>query len=294
MARALAEGRFVAVAEIASPRGLDLTASTVQARRFRERGALAVNIPDYPRSGARASALALAALVEQSGIETLLHYTCRDRTLIGMQSDLVGAHAMGIRNVLLTTGSPARSGSYPGETSVFEVDSIGLLNVAHRLNRGLDVAGQSIGVPTRFHLGAVVNPLAADPDLEWRRLAHKIEAGAEFLVTPPVLDIEAFEGVLGRLRDTGLPVLAGVAALESLRHAEFLSSEVVGVRASDALLGRLRGAADQAAEAARITSEIVAWLRERTQGLVFTWLHGSPLPAERLIESIGAGVALGR
>jgi homocysteine S-methyltransferase len=293
LARALAEGRFVVVAEIASPRGLDLTGPARQAQRFRDRGALAVNVPDYPRSGARATAMALAALVERSGVETLLHYTCRDRTLIGMQSDLVGAHAMGIRNVLVTTGSPARSGNYPAETSVFEVDSIGLLNVAQRLNRGLDVAGQSIGAPTRFHLGAVVNPFPADADHEWRRLAHKIEAGAEFLVTPPVLDVERFEPVLRRLQSTGLPVLAGVAALESVRHAEFLSSEVVGVRASDDLLTRLRAAADEAAEAAAITSEIIAWLRARTQGLVFTWLHGSPQSVERLIESAGASLALG-
>jgi homocysteine S-methyltransferase len=291
LARDLADGRFVVVAEIASPRGLDLTAPAAQARRFRERGAVAVNVPDYPRSGARASALALAALVQQSGVETLLHYTCRDRTLIGLQSDLVGAHAMGIRNLLLTTGSPARSGNYPDATSVFEVDAIGLLNVAHRLNQGLDVAGQSIGAPTRFCLGAVVNPFAADPENEWRRLSHKVEAGAEFLVTPPVLDPEAFETALDRLRGTGLPVLAGVAAIESVRHVEFLSSEVVGVRASERLLARLRGANDQQAEALAATTEIVEWLRERTQGFVVTWLHGSAGSAERVVALSGGSAA---
>jgi homocysteine S-methyltransferase len=287
LARALAAGRFPVVVEIAAPRGLDLRAPAEQARRYRALGATAVNIPDYPRSGARASALALATLIAAQGIETLLHYTCRDRTLIGMQSDLVGAHAMGIRNVLATTGSPARSGNYPEGSSLFEVDAIGLLNVVGRLNQGLDVAGQPLGSTSSFHVGAVVNPFAADPEEEWRRLALKVEAGAEFIVTPPVLDPEGFEPALRRLSDTGLPVLAGVAALEGLRHAEFLSSEVVGVRAAESVLERLRAAADEAAEARTITAEIVARLRERVQGLVVTVLHGSAAAAEQLLPVLG-------
>ncbi len=141
LAQALADGQFAVVAETTAPRGLDLTSTAAQAARFRALGAVAVNVPDYPRSGARASALALASLVEHSGVETLLHYTCRDRTLVGMQSDLVGAHAMGIRNVLLTTGSSARAVSYPHVTSMFEVDAIGLIRLASRLNRGLDIVG---------------------------------------------------------------------------------------------------------------------------------------------------------
>ncbi len=288
LARALADGRFALVVEIASPRGLDLAAPSVQARRFRDRGALAVNVPDYPRSGARATALALAATIQGQGVETLLHYTCRDRTLIGMQSDLVGAHAMGIRNLLLTTGSPARAGNYPDATSVFEVDALGLLNLVGCLNQGLDVAGQPLGATTAFHVGVTVNPFAADPDAEWRRLARKIEAGAEFVVTPPILDIEGFAPALQRIQDTGLPVLAGVAALDGVRHAEFLSSEVVGVRASDTIMRRLRAATDDAAEAREVTAEIVAWLRTRVQGLVLSTLHGSPAPAEQLLSDLGA------
>ena len=287
MAAALDAGRFVVLAEVAAPRGVDLTGSLSAARKLRSLGAVAVNVPDYPQSGARASALTLSALIENAEIETMLHYTCRDRTLIRMQSDLVGAHAMGLRNVLLTTGSPARIGSYADATSVFEVDAIGLINMVTRLNQGLDIAGQPIGRPTRFHIGAVVNPFAIDPAAEWRRLAHKIEAGAEFLVTPPILDVAALEPALRPLQETGLPVLAGLAALEGLRHAEFLASEVVGVRVADTVLERLRQTDDQEAEAMAITLEISAWLRQRVNGLQVTSFHGSPLTAEKLLTKLG-------
>jgi methionine synthase I (cobalamin-dependent)/5,10-methylenetetrahydrofolate reductase len=278
--------KSVVLAEVAAPRGVDLTSSLAAARTFRSLGAVAVNVPDYPQSGARASALTLSALVESAEIETVLQYTCRDRTLIRMQSDLVGAHAMGLRNVLLTTGSPARIGSYADATSVFEVDAIGLINMVTRLNQGLDIAGQPIGAPTRFHIGAVVNPFAIDPAAEWRRLAHKVEAGAEFLVTPPVLDVEALEPALKPLLDTGLPVIAGLAALEGLRHAEFLASEVVGVRVADTVLERLRRADDQEAEAMALTLEIAAWLRQRVNGLQVTSFHGSLLTTEKLLKEL--------
>ncbi|ODS56160.1 MAG: hypothetical protein ABS36_07025 [Acidobacteria bacterium SCN 69-37] len=289
LARSLASGTFALVVEMAAPRGLDVEAAVAQARRFCDLGAVAVNVPDYPRSGARASALALAALLEQHGIETLLHYTCRDRTLAGMQSDLVAAHVMGIRNLLATTGSPSRQGNFPDVTSTYELDAIGLLNMTSRLNAGRDVAGEPLDGATQFHVGATINPFAAEPDVEWQRLERKIAAGAGFIMTPPVLDPEALEPVFARLARLGLPVLAGVAALEHARHAEWLSSEVVGVRASEAILDRLRRAADPAAEAAAVTTEIMAWLRGRVQGLVLTWLHGSAATAEQRIMDAGTG-----
>jgi homocysteine S-methyltransferase len=287
LAAALAGGRFALVVEVAAPRGLDLAEPLVRARRFRDLGALAVNVPDYPKSGARVSALALAALLEQSGTETILHYVCRDRRLVGMQSDLVAAHALGLRNLLLTTGTPAGTGSHPEASSLFEVDAIGLVNLVAHLNRGLDLGGQSLGAAARFHIGAVVNPFAADMGAEWRRIAHKIDAGAEFFVTPPILDVEAFAPVLRRLQDTGRPVLAGLAALESVRHAEFLASEVIGVRLPEWLVPRLRQARDAAAEAMAISSEIASWLAERTSGLQVTSFHGSPETAEHLLGTIG-------
>ncbi|HEX7779703.1 MAG TPA: bifunctional homocysteine S-methyltransferase/methylenetetrahydrofolate reductase [Vicinamibacterales bacterium] len=286
LGRALDDRRFVIVTEVSAPRGLDLAAAAAQARRFRDLGATAVNVPDYPKSGARASALALAVLLEQARIETLLHYSCRNRNLMGMQSDLVGAHAMGLRNVLLTTGNPAPQATYPDATSVFDVDAIGLTNMVVRLNQGRDIADQPLGAPTQFHVGVAVNPFAPHLEAEWRRLDHKVEAGAEFIVTPPILDVAAFDAVLPRLRGTGLPVIAGVAALESVRHAEFLASEVVGVRVADALLERLRRAGDEAAEALAAAFEIARALAERVHGLQISTVHGSPQTGERLLAQI--------
>jgi homocysteine S-methyltransferase len=285
LARAFLDGRFAVVAEVAAPRGLDLSSAVKQARRFRELGAVAINVPDYPKSGARASALALASLLQHDGgVETVLHYTCRDRTLLGMQSELVGAHTLGLRNVLITTGSPAPQGSYSDATSVFDVDAIGLTNMVVRLNRGLDIGGQPFGAPTAFHVGVVVNPFAPDPEAEWRRLDHKIEAGAEFIVTPPVFDLEGLDAALPRLRAAGVPIVAGVVALESVRHAEFFASEVAGARVPEALLDRLRGAGNEADEALAATREIVKGLRDRVQGIQVTGFHGSPATVERLLR----------
>jgi 5,10-methylenetetrahydrofolate reductase len=258
-----------------------------QARRFRDLGAIAVSVPDYPKSGARASALALGVLVERQGpVETLLHYSCRDRSLIGIQSDLVGAHAMGLRNVLLTTGTPAPQARYPDATSVFDVDAIGLTNMVARLNHGLDIAGQPIGAPTLFHIGVAVNPFAPDPDAEWRRLEHKVEAGAEFLMTPPIFDLAAFDRVLPRLKSTGLPLLAGVAALEGVRHAEFLASEVVGVRLPDTLIDTLRRSGDERAAAMAATVDLSRELSSRVEGLQVTSVHGSSQTAEALLTAL--------
>jgi homocysteine S-methyltransferase len=287
LARRLADAEFVVVVEVSSPRGMDVTGAVDQARRYHELGAAAVNVPDYPRSGARLSPIALAVTMQQAGpIETLLHYSCRDRNLMGMQSDLVGAHALGIRNVLLTTGSPAPRASYADAASVFDVDAIGLTNLVTRLNHGLDVAGQPVGRAAAFHIGAAFNPFATSPEAEWRRLAHKIEAGAEFLVTPPIFDVDAFEPSLSRLADSGLPILAGIAPLSSLRHLEFLQSEVIGVRVPPALVDRLRGASDEAAEAGAATLEVAARLRGRVQGLQVTMLHADPAAAEALLASL--------
>src|SRR6516225_9157038 len=184
LAHAMAEGRFVTMVELRPPRGYQTDQVIDRARRLRIHGADVINIPDGQRAGARLSALSLAVLVEQqAGIETLLHYACRDRNLLGIQSDLLGAHAMGLRNLLLITGDPGRVGDYPDATAVFDVDSIGLTNLVSRLNRGCDVGGQTIGAPTAFHLGLSVNPAATNLDQELRRFEYKVEAGAEFALT---------------------------------------------------------------------------------------------------------------
>jgi homocysteine S-methyltransferase len=193
---------------------------------------------------------------------------------------------MGVRNVLLTTGEPPREGSVA--RSMFDVDAIGLVNMVAQLNRGLDIGGQSLGAPTRFHIGVAVNPFSSTPDIEWRRLEYKVEAGAEFLMTPPILDLSAFDAYLGRLQGTGLPVLAGVIALESLRQAEFLASEVPGVTVPESVLARMRAASDEVAEGLAITREIVEGLRGRVQGVHITGLHASSEAVAGLLDRLGS------
>jgi homocysteine S-methyltransferase len=230
-----------------------------------------VNVPDGQRSGARLSALALAVLIEQqAGIETVLHYACRDRNLLGIQSDLLGAHAMGLRNLLLITGDPGRVGDYPDATAVFDVDSIGLTNVVNRLNHGGDVGGQPIGAPTAFHIGVSVNPGASNVDDEVRRFDYKVEAGAEFVITRPVFDLGGFERFLRRIEGARLPIVAGVFPFDSARNADFLANEVPGARVPDGLLERMRradGNEAAAAEGIAIAREIAAGLRGGVQGI---------------------------
>jgi homocysteine S-methyltransferase len=271
LAHALARGSFVAMAEIEPPKGHDCGALIDRARTLKIRGIDAINVPDTPRVRASTSALATAILIEQrAGVETLLHYTCRDRNLLGMQSDLLGAHAMGLRNLLITTGNPPIVGDYPQATGVFDVDSIGLANVVTRLNHGLDVGGASIGAPTSFHLGVVVNSTALDLELELRRFAFKAEAGAEFAVTQPVFDVEALRAFLARVERCHVPVVAGIWVFDSLRNAEYMANEVPGVRVPPALVERMRQAEEKGnalAEGVAIARELVLAARAFVNGV---------------------------
>jgi homocysteine S-methyltransferase len=263
-----------------------------QARALRIHGVDLVNIPDAPRSSARMSALSAALLIQQqSGVETILHYACRDRTLLGMQSDLLGAHAMGIRNVLLVTGDPPKVGDYADATSVFDVDSIGLVNMVHRLNAGADVGGQPIGQPTAFHIGVAVNPGALNLDEELRRYAFKVEAGAEFAITQPVFDAAELAAFVERVRAHRIPVLAGIMPLESLRHAEFMANEVPGVRVPDAVLERMRRAESDGRagdEGLTIAREIAAEVRPLVQGIQ---IATAPRAVDSVLEVIAAVAA---
>lgn len=287
--RVLSSGTFAWVGEAAAPRGLDLDQATAHARSLKAAGAVAVSVPDYPRNGARVSALALALHIERAvGLEAILHVSCRDRNLMGLQSDLLGAHAMGIRNVLLTTGDPAPQSAYADATAGFDVDAVGLLNMATRLNQGLDIGGQPLGRVTGFHMGAAVNPFAPNPSAEWRRLEFKVEAGAEFLLTPPIFDVAAFEAVLPRLQATGLPVITAVVAVESARQVEFHASEVTGVRLPDGLLDALRSAPDEAAFGVEWSVTTARALRACSQGLRVSTLHGSVGSAHRLLARLAA------
>jgi len=270
-ANALARGTFVVAVEVMPPRGFQTDQVLERARRLKIGGVDLISIPDGQRAGARISVLSLAVLTEQqAGIETLLYYACRDRNLLGIQSDLLGAHAMGVRNLMLVTGDPGRVGDYPDATAVFDVDSIGLTNVVSRLNRGCDVGGQTIGAPTGFHIGVSVNPAASNIEQEMRRFEYKVEAGAEFVVTRPIFDVGAFERFVRRIESARLPIIAGVLPFESARNDEFLANEVPGVRVPEALLERMRRADGQeraAAEGIAIARQIAAELRGGVQGV---------------------------
>ena len=270
LARALAEGRWATIVQLTPPKGFVSDAIVDHARALKAHGVDVVQIPDGQR-GARMSALSLAVLIQQKAcIETVLQYSCRDRNLLGMQSDLLGAHAMGVRNLLIVTGDVRSVGDYPDATAVFDVDSIGLTNVVARLNRGLDIGGQAIGSPTAFHVGVQVNPGAEDLDAEIRRFEYKVGAGAEFAVTKPVFDVGTFERVFRRIESARLPVIVGLWPFESALNAEFMANEVPGVRVPEAVLERMRRVATPeaaAAEGVAIAREIGCALRSTVQGV---------------------------
>jgi len=287
LGRVLASGGFAWVGEAAAPRGLDLATATEHATALKAAGAVAVSVPDYPRNGARVSALALALHIEQAaGLEAILHVPCRNRSLMALQSDLLGAHAMGVRNVVLTTGDPVPQSAYADTTSGFDVDAIGLLNMATRLNHGVDIGGQSLGRTTTFHVGAAVNPFADDLDAEWRRLDFKVEAGAEFLLTPPVFDLAALDRVWGRLEATGLPIITAVVAVESARQVEFHAGEVTGVRLPGGLVDALRAAPDEAVAGHQWALTMGRALRARGHGLRVSSLHGTVAAAHQLLQAL--------
>ncbi len=290
LARKIAGGTFVIGVELLPPRGFEAQPVVERARALKGRGVDYVNIPDGLRAGARLSALSLAVLVEQqAGIETLLHYSCRDRNLLGIQSDLLGAHAMGLRNLLLITGDPGRVGDYPDATAVFDVDSIGLTNLVSRLNHGCDIGGQAIGAPSAFHVGVSVNPAASNLDDELRRFEYKVEAGAEFVVTRPIFDVTSFERFMKRVESARLPVVAGVFPFDSARNAEFMANEVPGVRVPDALMERMRKADghDRAsAEGVAIAREIATALRSAVQGIQVSTASGNIEAALAVVDGL--------
>jgi methionine synthase I (cobalamin-dependent)/5,10-methylenetetrahydrofolate reductase len=291
LAAALTAGRFATIVELLPPKGFVGDDIIEQARALKIRGVDVVNIPDGPR-GPRMSALALAVLVQQkAGIETVLQFSCRDRNLLGMQSDLLGAHAMGIRNVVVVTGNARMVGDYPDATAVYDVDSIGLTNVITRLNHGLDIGGQGIGTPTGFHVGVRVNPGAESLDSEVRRFEYKVEAGAEFAITRPVFDAATFERFYRRIESCGIPLLAGVWPFASLIDAEFMANEVPGVRVPDQVLERMRradGAEAAAAQGIAIARETVTAIRGMVQGVHIAAPGGRIDAALAVLDGIAA------
>ncbi len=262
---------FVTLVELVSPRGVSPAQQVLKARRLSTFGIDAINIPDGPRASARMSALALAAIIQREvGIETVLHFACRDRNVIGMQSDLLGAWALGLRNILAITGDPPKLGNYPDATAVFDVDAIGLTNLINRLNHGLDLAGNPIGEPTGFSIGVGVNPGAINLDEELRRLDWKIEAGAEYMITQPVFDIRILEKFMKRTEQVKLPLICGIWPLVSYRNAEFMNNEVPGASVPPEILERMRQMTTKEegfAEGIRIARETYDHIRGEVAGV---------------------------
>lgn len=269
----LSKAEFVASVEIVPPRGVDATKMLESVKALKEAGVHAVNVPDGPRAQSRMGALMTSLLIEQRvGIETITHYCCRDRNLLGMLSDLLGASAMGLRNLLLITGDPPKMGPYPDATAVFDIDSIGLTNLVSRLNHGMDPGGHAIGEPTKFAIGVGVNPAALDAAHERHRFEFKVEAGAEFAVTQPVFDAAQLEKFVASVAHVRIPIIAGIWPLVSARNAEFLANEVPGVVVPDTIVARMRKANEKSkdhatAEGVAIAREMLARVRGAVQGV---------------------------
>lgn len=271
LGRKLAAQEFIKIVEMIPPKGHEYAAAIEAAKYLQAHHVDAINVPDAPRSSARMNAISLAILLEKSTeIESLAHYTCGDRNLLGMQSDLLGAYALGLRNLLLITGDPPQTGDYPDATAVYDVDSIGLTNMVHRLNEGVDVGGKSIGKPTGFVIGVGANPGAINNDEELKRFYYKVEAGAEFALTQPVFDVAVLERFLRRIEDCKIPVIVGILPLANYKTAEFLNYEVPGCSVPEPILERMRRAEDPEAaraEGIRISQGILERIRGMVQGV---------------------------
>ncbi len=272
-ARKVARGEFVTSVEVLPPKGCDAQKTLDSIRLLVDAGVDAVNIPDGPRAQTRMSAQATAILVEQQvGIEAVLHYCCRDRNLLGMMSDLLGAAALGLHNLLIITGDPPKMGPYPDATAVFDIDSIGLTNMVNKLNHGLDLGNNPIGRPTSFSIGVGVNPGAINLEEEIRRFEWKVEAGAEYAITQPVYDTEQLHSFLKKIEHVRIPIIAGIFPLVSIRNAEFMHNEVPGVNVTSDILDRMRKASDKSKEEAReegikIARESLVEIRDLIQGV---------------------------
>jgi methionine synthase / methylenetetrahydrofolate reductase(NADPH) len=290
LGRKLAAGEFVTLVEIVPPKGTDFRKEVEGAKYLKAAGIDAINIPDSPRASARLSNLALCILVQQqAGIETALHFTCRDRNVLSMQSELLGCYAMGIHNLICITGDPPKMGNYPDATAVFDVDAIGLVNIVHGLNFGLDIGGNPIGSGTRFAIGVGANPGIGNIDEEIRRFEYKVEAGADYAVTQPVFDVTLLEQFLRRIEHCRIPVLAGIWPLTSVRNAEFMKNEL-RVSVPDGIIERMTRApnADAArAEGILIAREMLHQVRGLVQGAQVAAPLGRYSSALQVLDGMG-------
>lgn len=294
LGRKLATGEFVTLVEIVPPKGIDFRKEVEGAKFLKAAGIDAINIPDSPRASARMSNLALCTLVQQQAeMETVLHFTCRDRNVLSMQSELLGCYTMGIHNLICITGDPPKMGNYPDATAVFDVDAIGLVNIVHNLNFGLDIGSNPIGTGTKFVIGVGANPGIVNIDEEVRRFEYKVQAGADYAVTQPVFDIALLEQFLRRIEHYRVPVLAGIWPLTSVRNAEFMKNEL-RVSVPDSIIERMSKAPN--AEAARAEGiEIAREMLHQVRGLVQGAQVAAPLgrysSAVEVLDGMGSTAA---
>ncbi|MCU1323794.1 MAG: homocysteine S-methyltransferase [Acidobacteriaceae bacterium] len=261
----IAAGEFVTLVEIVSPKGIDCSKEIEGASMLYKLGVDAINVPDSPRASARMSAQSLCVQIQQQvGIETVLHYTCRDRNILSIQSDLLGASSIGLKNILCLTGDPPKLGNYPDATAVFDVDAIGLVKIVRELNYGLDIGKNPIGESTGFTIAVAANPGVPDIEQEIRRFAYKVEAGAEYAITQPVFDLRILEQFLRRVEQYKIPVIAGIWPLTSLKNAEFMKNDLK-VSMPDEIMARMAAMPSpeaSRAEGIKIAQEMLAQSRD--------------------------------
>jgi len=285
----IAGGKFVTLVEIVPPKGIDCSKEIEGSQLLAQLGVHAINVPDSPRASARMSAQSLCIQIQQhTGIETVLHYTCRDRNILSIQSDLLGASSIGLRNILCLTGDPPKLGNYPDATAVFDVDSIGLVNIVQRLNHGLDIGSNAIGASTNFTIGVAANPGVPDIENELRRFAYKVEAGAEYAITQPVFDLRLLEYFLERIKDFRIPVIAGIWPLTSLRNAEFMKNDLRVSMPEEIMLRMAQADTPDAArrEGIKIAQEMLEVVRPHVQGVQVSAPFGRYAAAAEVIASV--------
>ncbi|HZP06865.1 MAG TPA: bifunctional homocysteine S-methyltransferase/methylenetetrahydrofolate reductase [Terracidiphilus sp.] len=266
----LGEKQFITLVEIEPPKGIDCSSEIRAAEMFAGMGVHGINVNGEPHSSARMSAQSLSIQIQQhTGIETILHYTCRDRNILSIQSDLLGASSIGIKNILCVTGDPAKTGNVPDATAVFDVDSIGLVNMVSRLNRGLDAGSNAIGASTNFTIAVTANPGAPDMENELRRFAFKVEAGAEYAITQSVFDLRLLENFLERIREHRIPVIACIWPLTSLRNAEYLKNDLRVSMPEEIMLRMAQADTPEAArrEGILIAQEMISAVRPYVDGV---------------------------
>ena len=285
----IAEGSFVTMVEIVPPRGIDCAKEIEGSRLLASLGVHAINVPDSPRATARMSAESLCIQIQQhTTMETVLHYTCRNRNLLRIQSDLLGASSIGLRNILCMTGNPTKLGNYPDATAVFDVDSIGLVNIVRRLNHGLDIGANAIGMSTNFTIGVAANPGVPDIEQELRRFAYKVEAGAEYAITQPVFDLRLLESFLKRIEEHRIPVIAGIWPLVSLRNAEYLKNDLRISMPEEIMLRMAQAETPEAAqrEGILIAQEMLEAVRPFVQGVQVSAPFGRYTAAAEVIANV--------